>query len=374
MTTAEVSDVLVIGAGFAGTLLAHNLAALGVNTVVLDRAQRYPDVLRAEKIEHDQAEVLRRLGALEHRQPHAPPIGVTVNYRDGVESAIDTVEQYGICYHDTVNNMRDRMLGDVALHIDEAASVAASADLQTVTTRTGRVMRARLVVIASGGSERILRTLGLHRRVNRTLRSLTVGFDLLPAGGGAFPFMGFNYFLEQPLLGIDYVTLFRVGERMRVNLFTQWEPRTPALKYYTQSARAALSEHFPELWARIGPFEVSGRTQFFKTDYYRLRNPIMPGVVVIGDEYQSVCPTTGTGLSKVTTDVELLVRDCIPRWLQTSGMGMTKIAEFYRAPQKVKCDADSLDRWIYYRDSLATGVRKQWYRVDGKLRTWLSLW
>jgi len=52
-------------------------------------------------------------------------------------------------------------------------------------------------------------------------------------------------------------------------------------------------------------------------------------LVVIGDAFQSVCPATGTGLTRVLTDVDVLCNECIPDWLATPGMGPEKIDRFY---------------------------------------------
>ena len=52
---------------------------------------------------------------------------------------------------------------------------------------------------------------------------------------------------------------------------------------------------------------------------------LQAGLVLLGDAFQSVCPTTGTGLSKVLTDVDVFCHDCVPDWLATSGMGIEKL-------------------------------------------------
>jgi hypothetical protein len=49
-------------------------------------------------------------------------------------------------------------------------------------------------------------------------------------------------------------------------------------------------------------------------------------------------------LSKVLTDVDVLARECVPRWLRSPGMSTAKIAEFYAHPRKRRTDALSLSR------------------------------
>jgi 2-polyprenyl-6-methoxyphenol hydroxylase-like FAD-dependent oxidoreductase len=96
----------------------------------------------------------------------------------------------------------------------------------------------------------------------------------------------------------------------------------------------------------------------------------MPGLVLIGDAYQSVCPTTGTGLSKVLTDVDVL-SECVLSWLETPGMGTEKICGYYEHPRKIACDENSIRQaqhcralsinastlWTLYRGIRYTGVR-----------------
>lgn len=69
---------------------------------------------------------------------------------------------------------------------------------------------------------------------------------------------------------------------------------------------------------------------------------IVPGVVVIADAAQSICPATGTGLSKVMTDVDLLLDDYINRWISTPGMAKEKMHDFYSDPRKMRSDENSL--------------------------------
>lgn len=366
-----MSDVAIIGVGFAGTLLAHNLHRQGVSVSLFDKSPKYPDVLRAEKIEPNQADALRNLHAFEHRMPPVPSLGITVNFRNGNREKFNTVEQYTISYHDTVNSMRREMLGGVPFQIDEVIGIRNGPETQEIQTRSGNLHEARLVVVATGGNEKLIRLLGLRRKVVHSLKSLTLGFDVISQKESGFDFTGFNYFLDRNAVGIDYVTLFRIGDRMRVNVFTQWEPRSPFLKHMSKYTKAALIEHFPDIEAQIGSFEIAGKVQFFKTEFYRLRKPIVPGLIVIGDEYQSVCPATGTGLTKLATDVDVLVNDAIPRWLASPGMGQAKIAEFYRSRRKIAVDEDSLQRWRYYRDRLSPPWKVQWYRLEHRL--WSAL-
>ena len=84
-------------------------------------------------------------------------------------------------------------------------------------------------------------------------------------------------------------------------------------------------------------------------DLYRTEHAVIPGVILLGDAFQSVCPSTGTGLSKVLVDVQTLLH-LVPKWLQTAGMNSSKIREFYSDEHKQKTDEDSLHGALYRRN------------------------
>jgi 2-polyprenyl-6-methoxyphenol hydroxylase-like FAD-dependent oxidoreductase len=356
-------DVIVVGAGFAGVLIAHNLVKQGISVVVIDRTSAYPNLLRAEKIEIDQAAMMRRLGALDCRRPCAEPVGQTINFSGERHEPFDTREQYGIDYRDTVNNMRERLLPGIEFMVDEVQGIRNGDDMQSVLTRSGQTFECRLVILATGGNERLLAALGIHRRIDASLRSLTFGFDVVAPDGDVPRVAGFNYFPDSTHDRVDYLTLFPVGSRVRANLFTQWKPRSPEFKRMSASPDEVLARNFPRLEENIGPFRMAGRLQFFSTQFYRLVRPQVAGVVVVGDEYQSVCPATGTGLSKVLNDSALLVDNFVPAWLSTPGMSASKTREFYANPAKRAVDDDALDRWRYYRNRLATPLQVQRHRI-----------
>ena len=368
------TDVLIVGAGLAGTGLAFNLARQNVPVIVVDRMAHYPDAFRAEKIEAAQAAMMRKLHMFEHRVPVACPIGVITTYRAGVTSLFDTVDQYGITYGDTINSLRRNLLTDVDLRVGDVLSISNSDDVQVALLKGGATIRARLVVLATGGSGKLLKSVGMARRYHRSLHSLNVGFDIERTNGEPFSFAGFNYYLKQTTDGVDYVTVFRIGARTRVNVYTQWSTHDARLRLMRDQPREQMIRHFPDLEANIGKFNVCSKIQFFQTRCYRVHNVEQPGVVVIGDEFQSVGPSTGTGLSKVTTDIDVLAHDLVPQWLSTPGMGRSKIAEYYDSPRKRECDEQSLMKWVSYRDAGSTYVRLQWLRVETKVKSWLRRW
>ncbi len=73
-------------------------------------------------------------------------------------------------------------------------------------------------------------------------------------------------------------------------------------------------------------------------------------MALVGDSYQSACPSTGTGLSKVLTDVDVLCNVCVPLWMATPGMGVEKINEYYDNATERAGDSFSLGAALHSRE------------------------
>jgi hypothetical protein len=89
---------------------------------------------------------------------------------------------------------------------------------------------------------------------------------------------------------------------------------------------------------------------------------------MIADAYQSVCPSTGMGLSKVLTDVDILCNDCIPQWFASPGVDLAKIRQFYANARKRQVDDKALQRALRGR-RLATD-----YSLRGQARRMIAHW
>jgi len=367
------ADIIIVGAGFSGAVSAYNLTKQGIKTIVIDRSDVYPNAFRAEKIEPSQADALRRLSMLKFRLPSALPLGETINYRDGIISRFDTVEQYGINYSDTVNNFRKQLQPDTEFICARVTDLKLSADLQTVFIED-RELKCRLVILATGGKDTLLKKVGISRRKHPSLASLNLAFNLAPTNDCDFKFNGFNYFLTDTDHGIDYITIFKIGETMRANLFTQWNSKLERIKAFKKSPQDEMNRYFPDLPEHIGDFTITSKVQVFLTQFYRLHNLDKPGIIVIGDDYQSVSPATGSGLDKVLTDVERLCLHHVPKWLKTNGMDSSKIGEYYRDKLKQHCDDDSLEKWISYRDNHRGFLGRQASKLEIRINKYLDLW
>ncbi|MGQ0614296.1 MAG: FAD-dependent oxidoreductase [Planctomycetaceae bacterium] len=362
------TDVAIVGAGLGGSTLAAALGARGVRVVLLDPRAVYPECFKAEKVEPDQAVLLRKLGLMEAMSPALTRIHeITSASRAGVFER-RKIEQYGALYHDMVNQIRRHLPSSVDYRPTRAREVSASDELQQVTLEEGAVVTARLVVLANGGSKRLAKQLGLQREEISLRHSLTVGFDVARRDGAGFAFDALTYYPRGVATGIGCLSLFPVERRMRANLFTYLDPAGPWVKEFQDAPAQRLRRSLPGLDSFLGEFDVTGKVEWGRIDLYRATGHVRSGVVLIGDAFQGVCPITGTGLSKVLCDVAVLALDCLPRWLATPGMGAEKIAAFYDHPCKKEVDAHSLGSALYSKE-LALNPSWKW-----RLRAFRDRW
>ena len=94
-------------------------------------------------------------------------------------------------------------------------------------------------------------------------------------------------------------------------------------------------------------------------DLSAVEGHLQPGVVLIGDAFQTNCPAAGTGVSRLLVDVERLCTEYVPRWLETEGMGRDKIAQFYSDHAKIAADQRSLTM-ARYRQALTSNSDVRW--------------
>ncbi|TKB81915.1 MAG: FAD-dependent monooxygenase, partial [Nitrospira sp.] len=192
--------------------------------------------------------------------------------------------------------------------------------------------------------------------------------------GKPFPFDSLTYYPDGVQTRGAFLTLFPIREVMRANYFVYRVPGEEWVRRFGKNADEQLMRDLPKLGHFAGPFHVSSRIEMCPIDLYRAEGHVQPGLVLLGDAYQGPCPTTGMGVSKVLTDVDVL-GDCVPRWLSTSGMGVEKIEDFYRDPRKTTCDDSALRNALYQRtlstaDSSLRHVHRELRYLATRLYGW----
>ena len=353
------SNIIIVGGGVAGSAAATLLARQGFKVTLVDRFQTYPSCFKAEKIEPDQAELYRKFELLPALLPHTACIPEIWRAQEGRVIRRVRLEQYGIFYHDMVNALRGTIPSSVNFIVGRVENVETTEDMQTVTLASGQVLTARLVVLSSGTGTDMANRLELKKHMVRSEQSFAAGFNIESVKGGRFDFTSITYYPTGVDTRVVFLTLFPIMNVMRANLFASWSNSEQQARDIVKQPDAELARLFPQLTELTGEFKVSSKVETGRVDLYQMEVPAKPGIVLIGDAYQSVCPVTGTGLSKVLTDVDVLVNECVPEWLTTPGMTTAKVASYYRNRRKKTVDDHSLSGAAYGRH-LATDNTLGW--------------
>jgi 2-polyprenyl-6-methoxyphenol hydroxylase-like FAD-dependent oxidoreductase len=365
------TDIAIVGGGLAGSTAAAMLGRAGIPAILIDPHPAYPPDLRCEKLDGDQVNILRKTGLAESTLRATTHDGRVWVARFGYLLDNKPSDQYGILYHDLVNTIRAEIAPDVETVHAKAIAISTSAERQKIGLSNGDEISARLVVLASGLNIGLRHTLGIERHIVSECHSITVAFNLAPAGPPAFDFPALTYYPERSRDRMAYLTLFPIGNLMRANLMVYRRMNDPWLRQLRQAPEQTLLAMMPGLRRIAGEFNVTGRVQIRPADLYVTEGHRQPGIVLIGDAFATSCPAAGTGTDKVFTDVERLCNVHIPDWLATDGMDEDKIASFYDDPVKTACDAWSAATAYQLRSlSIDNGISwraRRWARFIARL-------
>jgi 2-polyprenyl-6-methoxyphenol hydroxylase-like FAD-dependent oxidoreductase len=369
------ADIVIVGGGLTGSIAAVVLGRAGYGVTLIDRHAEYPPEFRVEKIAGDQVTLLERLGHLDAVAAAARPFDQVINVHRG--RIIDRTHSphYGILYHDLVAAVRAQLPGSVELIIGRAHDIQTGPERQQVIFQNDDRIAARLVIVATGMAEGLRHKLGIARRLAFEKHSISFGFSIAPAAGGAFDFPALTYYGERVADRIDYLSLFPAGNAMRANLFTFLDHRDPWPRELRRAPKETLLAAMPGLATYLGDFQVIDPVQNWVMDLYVAENVARDGVVLAGDAFQTSCPAAGTGVSRLLSDLDRLCHVHVPRWLATPGMGAEKIAQFYDDPVKQAADARSAGL-AHYRRALTIGTDLRWtlHRQQMRLRRRMLGW
>jgi hypothetical protein len=232
------ADIAIIGAGFAGSTAAAMLARAGRDVLIVDPHPRCNRDLRVEKLAPSQIAILRKTGLAESVLPTLTPARRQSVVRLGRFVHKRTDEQYGFYYNGLVNTLRDLVPADRFV-LEKVAGIRTSADRQLLTFSNGEEISVRLVVLATGPNHALRESLGIQRNVLSACHSISIGYDIKPAPGRDFDFDGLTCFPENPHRTdpVSYLTLFRVGDVMRANLFVYRELEDPWLRAFRDAPK-----------------------------------------------------------------------------------------------------------------------------------------
>lgn len=354
------TDIAIIGGGLSGSTAAAMLGRAGISVVLIDPHENYPADFRVEKLSgHVQVERFLKTGIGESVLRRATFAGENWIARFGYLLDKAPSRQFNILYDALVNAIRDEIPAGVERICAKAISVDTSAERQRITLSNDETISARLVVLASGLNVGLRHQLGISRKVVSACHSISIGFDVVPAGRNSFDFPALTYFSERPSDRIPYITLFPIGPRMRANLFVYRAFDDPWLRELRRAPAETLNGALPRLKRITGSFDIPGEIKIRPVDLYVNDASGLPGLVLVGDAFATSCPAAGTGCDKVFTDVERLCNVYIPQWLASDGMDVNKIAAFYADPVKRACDEWSAAKAFDFR-SVSTAMSPSW--------------
>ncbi|WP_407184068.1 FAD-dependent oxidoreductase [Bradyrhizobium centrosematis] len=352
-SSRTVADIAIVGGGLAGSLAAAMLARAGHRIALIDKRAVYPDEFRVEKIGGHQLAMLRKLGFLDALENAACRYDQVLNIREGKVVDVSVGQAYGFPYADLVAMARSQIPDPSSLIVDEVIAISCSDDLQHIELASGRGVTARLVVLATGMAGVLGYRLGIRRRVLAERHSVSFGFTIARRDGRPFDFEALTCYGERTADGIDYLSLFPVRAGMRANLFMFRDPTDPIMRELRREPEATVLRLLPGLQPYLGDFSVIDRVQNWVMDLTVVEGHLQPGVVLIGDAFQTNCPAAGTGVARLLVDVDRLCTEYAPRWLTTSGMGRDKISQFYSDRDKVVADQQSL-KMARFRQALTS--------------------
>jgi 2-polyprenyl-6-methoxyphenol hydroxylase-like FAD-dependent oxidoreductase len=352
------ADIIVVGAGIAGTTAAAVLNRQGRRVILLDTRATCPPVFKAEKVERDALRLIRELDLFTPLLPYSGHISEVCVAYDGHIFKRQQREQIGISYSDLVNTLRANLSPEIQNKLGRVDKIIRDSEITSVYLENGEKLTARLVVLACGLGSQLLADLGLRRRVIRKEQSVVIGFNIIPSGSVPFDFESITCYPTDPAFKIDYLTLFKIRDTMRANLFAYHPINDAWMRKFHQNPKPLLEEAFPKLARMTGEYEVVGKIESSRVDLYSTEGEKPHGVVLIGDAFQNACPATGYGFVKVFTDVNALA-ECVPAWFSTPGMSAEKLKSYYDHPKKQIEDGIALDRAVNDRLA-ATSLALRW--------------
>ena len=352
------SDIIIVGAGAAGVTAAAVLGRQGHRVLLLDASPTCPPVFKAEKIERAQLQTLRQFGLEDSLLPACTRISEVNAAFDGRIFKTLATEQLGLSYAALVDTLRESLPANVEFRVGRVQSIHPNPYTPSVCLESGEQIIARLVIIACGINQVLQSQLGLTRHVVQKEQSLALGFHIAPVNARSFPFQAVTYYPSSAADRIDYLTLFRTPQAMRANLFAFRSISDPWVREFLQQPRLLLERCFPKLPKVIGEYSVTGRVESARIDLYRNEGDPQPGVVLIGDALQNVCPSTGLGLHKVLTDIDVLSA-CVPAWFSRPYVDTQQLAHFYHHPRKLAADSAAVASAQRHR-SAATDPSPTW--------------
>lgn len=364
-----MSEIVIIGAGLSGCLLAIALRRRDLPVTLIDRYATYPADFRAEQIVGGQIDAFRRFGVLNGMVEGISAVSEAMAYVGRRSLPPVATPHYGLSYQRMVRAVRDQLPKDVPFVVARATHLEPGRH-PIVYLDNGQIIPAGLVVMATGLNTALTKQLGVTHQPLAQQPTITVGFDISVSGFYATNQPVLVYYGNKLRDKIDYLTIFpcqtvRGTTRLRGNLFLFRDPEDLWLRQLRRQPNQVLTAAFPALRDELGTFTID-HLQFRASEVAVVANHMRDGLVFIGDAYQTPCPAAGTGIDRLVTDVQRLT-DHAARWFKTGDVSVTSLASFYADPIKRQMDERAIHDALFRR-GIATDPELSWRLRRGKLR------
>lgn len=314
---AERAEVVVVGAGPAGTSTAWHLAQLGVDVLLLDRARFPRDKVCAEYLSPEASRILTAMGAMPaiERAGAAHLSGMRVRAPNGSALEGRFAAQHGFRgFRDSGLALRRTVLDAILLERARAAGARVIEEARVTDVRRdarGRAIgvtaldgdgsfevNARLVIGADGLRSVVGRRLGLTRVARwprrvalvahyRNVRDVSDVGEMHVERDGYVGIANVGHGVTNVALVVP-IAKYREALRDRTALFERWIAARPQL-----AERFRDAERMDDVRA-TGPFASSARPAW------------APGAALVGDAADFFDPFTGEGVYSALRGGELL--------------------------------------------------------------------
>ncbi len=292
-TQEKIANVVILGAGPAGTAAAAHLGTLGIRDVVLVDRHDFPrDKTCGSGISPKGIETLKELGIWEEVEPHSYRItGIRIVTPGGYESwqSAGDVADAVVCQRRTLDHilLKKAVSRGVEFipNFDAAEVLERDGRICGIKSRDGREIHAKFVVIAGGSHCKV----GLpEKRPRRTIQAIMGWWEGVEFRPGHVE-MIFDRMIEP-----YYGWLFPENDT-RVNIGITYEDSPNAPKHNARELFTRfLDAHYKERLK--GATQLGGWKGHPVVWSYDIEKLTQPGCIVIGESGLMTHPATAEGI------------------------------------------------------------------------------